>query len=92
MAEENKDLQETGDKAAKKPDKKGKEKVKLSERFTKFIRDYKSELKKIVWPTREFTVKSTTVVIVAIVAVAVVVGLLDYAFAQGVLGLASLPI
>ena len=77
MAEENKNAK------AVKLDKNGKEKLKLGARIKKFFRDYKSEMKKIVWPTRPQVIQNTGVVIVAIIAVAIVVGLLDLLFGTG---------
>lgn len=43
-----------------------------------FFKDYKSEIKKITWPSREVTVKSTIVVLVCILVCAAVIGLLDF--------------
>jgi len=43
-----------------------------------FFRDYKSELKKITWPSREVTVKSTIVVLVCVLVCAAVIGLFDF--------------
>ncbi len=43
----------------------------------KFFKDYKSELKKIVWASKDFTIKSTIVVIVCLLVCAGVIGLLD---------------
>jgi len=65
----------------------GKEKMKLGARIKKFFRDYRSEMKKIVWPTRPQVIQNTGVVLVAIIFVAAVVGLLDLAFGTGVIGL-----
>ena len=79
-----------------KTDKNGKEKVKLGARIKKFIRDYKSELKKIVWPVdeNEKGIKKfkkvfdmTGVVIISIAFIAVIVGLLDLVFGTGVINL-----
>ena len=55
-------------KAEKKPKK---DKVKFTDRVKKFWRDYKSEFKKIVWPSKEETTKSTVVVVSTIVVFAV---------------------
>ncbi len=49
----------------------------FGERVKKFFKDYKSELKKIVWFGKKQTIKSTGVVIVALVIVSAVVSLLD---------------
>ena len=43
-----------------------------------FIRDSRSELAKVNWPTREQTIRYTTIVIVGSVAVGVIVGGIDY--------------
>jgi preprotein translocase subunit SecE len=68
-------------------DKNGKEKMKLGERIKKFFRDYKSEMKKIVWPTRTQVVQNTGVVIFAIMFIAAIVGILDLAFGTGIINL-----
>lgn len=78
------------DKSDKQPVKPVKEKVKLSERLKKFMKDYRSELKKIVWPTRAQVVQNTGIVLIAIAFVAVVVGLLDLVFGYGITGLSQI--
>jgi preprotein translocase subunit SecE len=67
-----------------------KEKPKLGERIKKFIKDYRSELKKIVWPTRAQVIKNTGVVLVAIIFMSIVIGLLDLLFGLGLQGLAGI--
>lgn len=52
-------------------------KAKGQGRISKFFKDYKSEIKKIVWPSKETTLKSTWMVIVCLVVSAAVVGVLD---------------
>ncbi|MBQ3082057.1 MAG: preprotein translocase subunit SecE [Clostridia bacterium] len=56
--------------------------IKLDNRFGRwlkdFFRDYKSEIKKITWPSREVTIKSTIVVLVCVLVCATVIGLLDF--------------
>ena len=69
-------------KAAKPPEKK--EKVKLGERIKRFLRDYKSEIKKIVWPTRQQLIKNTGVVLIAVIFMAVIIGILDLVFGFGI--------
>ena len=61
-----------------------KEKMKLGARIKKFFKDYRSEMKKIVWPTRQQVIKNTGVVVVAIVFVAAIVGVLDLVFGLGI--------
>ena len=60
------------------------------EKFFKFFRGYKSELKKIVWCPADQLRKSSIVVIVGIVICAVVLALLDMGFSRGIMGLNSL--
>ena len=68
----------TPDKAAK-VDKKGKpaEKKKFGSRITRYLRDMKGELKKVVWPTKKQTVKNTGVVITCVFVVGVFVWVFD---------------
>ena len=67
-------------KAEKKPKK---DKVKFTDRVKKFWRDYKSEFKKIVWPSKEETTTSTVVVVSTIVVFAVCIAILDFIFSKG---------
>ena len=67
-----------------------KEKVKLLDRIKKFIKDYRSELKKIVWPSRPQVIKNTGIVLVAIIFMSIVIGLLDLLFGFGLQGLAGI--
>jgi len=55
-------------------------------RVSKFFRDTKSELKKVVWPSKEDTKQNTIVVLVTVAIAAVVMILLDTVFG-GILGL-----
>lgn len=55
-------------------------------RIAKFFRDTKSELKKVVWPSKEDTKTNTIVVIVTVAIAAVVMIALDAIFG-GILGL-----
>jgi preprotein translocase subunit SecE len=48
----------------------------------RFYRDTRSELRKVVWPTREQAINLTVLVIVASVAVGVILGGADLLFAQ----------
>ena len=52
----------------------------------KFVRDTRSELKKVVWPSKEDTRKNTTVVLVVVLIAAAVLFVLDAIFG-GILGL-----
>mgnify|MGYP000079937849 FL=1 len=55
-------------------------------RVSKFFRDIKSELKKVVWPSKA-DVKTNTIVVLITVAVAAVVMILLDAIFGGILGL-----
>ena len=55
-------------------------------RVSKFFRDTKSELKKVVWPSKA-DVKTNTIVVLITVAVAAVVMILLDAVFGGILGL-----
>lgn len=55
-------------------------------RVSKFFRDAKSELKKVVWPSKA-DVKTNTIVVLITVAVAAVVMILLDAIFGGILGL-----
>ena len=47
-----------------------------------FLRESKAELKKVVWPSRDDVVSSVKVVIISTIIVAIVLGLLDFAFTE----------
>ena len=47
-----------------------------------FFKDYKSEIKKVTWPSKEVTIKSTIVVLVCLIVSGAVVGLLDFGLAK----------
>ena len=55
-------------------------------RVSKFFRDTKSELKKVVWPSKADVKTNTIVVLITVAIVAVVMILLDAIFG-GILGL-----
>ena len=56
------------------------EEVKKTNKIAKFFRDYKSEFKKIVWPTKEETLRMSAVVLVAIIIAGAAIWLLDTSF------------
>lgn len=72
---------------AKKPKK---DKVPFMDRVKKFFRDYKSEMKKIVWCSWENVVKLTGVVLACIVVVSVFLGVIDFSFSKLLLLLGGL--
>lgn len=72
------------------PVKPAKEKVKLTVRVSNFIREYRSEIKKVVWPTFKQLTSSTKIVIIAIVLMGIAVGIVDFLFSKGILLLGGL--
>ena len=54
--------------------------ARLGARIARWFRETKSELKKVVWPTRKQLVNNTAIVLVAVVVVGVVISGLDAAF------------
>lgn len=58
------------------------EKTGFFRRIPLFLRQVNAELRKVVWPTKPQLVTYTTVVIVFVVLVAILVSILDLAFAR----------
>ena len=85
MAEKEKKVAQTEDKPAK-PEKKEKKKGRIKEAW----RGFKSETKKIVWPTWKQVLKNTGVVLVVVIICAIIIGALDYAFSGGIQALTDL--
>ena len=59
------------------------EKKKGSGKIGRFFREVKSEIKKIVWPTRQQVVNNTLIVLAAVIVIGAVLGILDFAFQYG---------
>lgn len=68
----------------------GNEKKSTKERLTQWFRDLKGELKKVVWPTRQQTVKNTTVALALTFASAIVLWAFDSLADAGVNALIKL--
>ncbi len=51
-------------------------------KITKFLKEVKVELKKVVWPTRKQAINLTLIVIVVTLIVAAFIGALDYSFSK----------
>ena len=81
MAEKEKKVVEAENKPSN-PEKKNKRKG--------WFRGFKSEIKKIVWPSWKQVLKNTGVVLVIILVFAVIIGALDFAFGSGIAGLTKL--
>ena len=63
-------------KKEKKADKKAK--PSLFARVGKWLKDMKSELKKVQWPTRKQTINNTLIVIACVIVVGVFIWIFDY--------------
>lgn len=49
-------------------------------RVTRYFREVRSEMNKVIWPSREQTIKLTVIVIAVMIAMALYLGLLDAIF------------
>ena len=55
-------------------------KKKSGNRIAKFFKEVKSELKKVVWPSKKTVVNNTIVVIVVVIISSIGISLVDYFF------------
>jgi preprotein translocase subunit SecE len=58
----------------------------LGGKATKFVKETRSEVKKVIWPNRKELVSFTSVVLVSVLIAALLIFVVDFAFGQ-VLGL-----
>ena len=58
-------------------------KKKSGNRIAKFFKEVKSELKKVVWPSKKQVSKNTLIVITAVLIIGVVIWALDLLFSWG---------
>ena len=82
------ELNEKDVKKAAKPKKP--KKPNIFKRLFKYLRECRSEMKKVTWLSRKETVKSSIIVVVVTVALCAVIGLLDTVLELGVIGLRDL--
>ncbi|MFC0007159.1 preprotein translocase subunit SecE [Micromonospora siamensis] len=61
------------------------ERIGLFARIARFFREVVAELRKVIWPTRKELLTYTAVVVTFVAVMLTIVGLLDFAFAKGVL-------
>ena len=78
------------DKPAKEKAKKPNAFVRGWKRVTRYFREMKSELKKVVWPTRQPGVRNTVVVILVVLVVGVLLWLFDWLAAAVIKALVNL--
>ena len=62
------------------------------DRFLHFLRETRIELRKVVWPTREETAKTTGMIMIAVVVVAIFLWIIDAFFTWGVHSISLLNI
>ena len=46
----------------------------------RYLKEVRSEMSKVIWPTREQTVNLTGIVLAVMIAMSIFLGVLDYAF------------
>ncbi|NLL62551.1 MAG: preprotein translocase subunit SecE [Candidatus Atribacteria bacterium] len=54
----------------------------IFQKLVNFIKEARAELKKVTWPNRKELISSTIVVMVAVVLVAIYLGLIDLLFSR----------
>ena len=59
------------------------QKKKSGNRVVRFFKEVKSEMKKVVWPSKKQVIKNTLIVIAAVVLIGVVIWALDMLFSFG---------
>ena len=64
--------------------------VRTGKRISRWFREMRSELKKVVWPTKSQMVNNTLIVLVCVLIVAIIIGLFDFAGSQIVTGIITL--
>ncbi len=57
--------------------------AKKKSRIVKFFKEVKSEMKKVVWPSRKQVINNTLIVIAVVVIVGVIIAILDSIFQWG---------
>ena len=78
------------DAPSKEKEKKANKKPGLFKRIFKYLRECKSEMKKIVWSSGKQTFNNTVLVIVAMIVIGAIVVGLDFLFSRIIQGLISL--
>ena len=75
---ENEKLEQAAQAGSDKAKKDKKAKPGLFARVGKWLKDMKSELKKVQWPTRKQTINNTLIVIACVIVVGVFIWIFDY--------------
>ena len=58
------------------------EKLTICKRVIRFLRDYKSEYKKIVWPSLKDVVKNTVIVLIMCLLIGALIWVVDFGLGQ----------
>lgn len=58
--------------------------------FKKYLKESFAELNNVTWPTRKQGIRITTIVFIFMIVAAIVLGIIDYLFAEGIKALISL--
>lgn len=88
---EEKPAKEEKAKKAEKPAKKAKSgKPGFFKRIGNFFKEYKSEMKKVVWYPRQEVVRDTGIVVASLTAAGILIGVLDLVFTQIILWLGQI--
>jgi preprotein translocase subunit SecE len=48
----------------------------------RYLKEVRSEMSKVIWPTREQAINLTSIVLTVMIAMGLFLGLIDYAFGQ----------
>ena len=54
----------------------------MFEKVVQFLKEVQIELKKVVWPTRKYTIASTTVVLILVIIIAIFLWLVDFGLSR----------
>jgi len=54
----------------------------MFDKVKQFLKEVKTELKKVVWPTRKDTIASTSVVLILVIIIALFLGLVDFGLSR----------
>ena len=60
------------------------------DRFKHFLKETRIELRKVVWPTRQETFKTTGIIMIAVIIVAIFLWIVDAFFTWGVQSISSI--
>ena len=62
------------------------------DQFIHFLKETRIELRKVVWPTRQETIKTTGIIMVAVIIIAIFLWIVDAFFTWGVQSISSINI